>query len=82
MRTVAILATFADLGNQTFSDWLLALGEGRLETVYDDCIRCPRNMLPPQQSIKELIDAIYPGIARGGSGRVSFSSCAIFCGPN
>jgi len=38
------IAVHPDLGNRTFANWLLCLGNNKLETIYEDYIKCPDMM--------------------------------------
>ena len=53
----------ADLGNRAFADWLLALGEDKLEKINDDHVRCPASMVVRNNTLEGLINTIYGGIA-------------------
>ncbi|CAM6089267.1 unnamed protein product [Calypogeia fissa] len=59
---VKSLAGGEAIEQQAFSDWLLAIGEGRLPletTLGDDVIALPRDMLMPTDNLNDLIDDIY-----------------------
>jgi ATP-dependent DNA helicase PIF1 len=48
MRVSDAVAVHPDLGNRTFTDWLLCLGNNELETIDEDYIKCLDMMvLPP-----------------------------------
>lgn len=57
--------TGADLDGRTFSDWLLALGEDRLQSAHEGYVKCPPNMIvrhsDEDQGHALLIDCMYPG---------------------
>ena len=75
--------TIADLGNRTFADWLLAVGEDRLEKVDDDRICCPHAMVLRNQTLDGLSHAIYNGVEDAGMDpRVFFSQRAILAARN
>jgi len=44
MRADDAIAVHPDLGNRTFANWLLCLGNNKLETIYEDYIKCPDMM--------------------------------------
>ena len=47
---------------QTFADWLFAVGKDRLEKIDEDRIRCPEIMVILTQTLNGLINAFYNGI--------------------
>ncbi len=44
MRAGDAVAVHPDLGNRTFADWFLCLGNNELETIDEDYIKCPDMM--------------------------------------
>jgi hypothetical protein len=49
-----------DLGNRTFADWLLCVGNNELETIDEDYIKCPDMMVLPPADTQAMVVAIYP----------------------
>ncbi len=48
MRTDDVVVVHLNFGNCTFVDWLLCLGNNKLETIDEDYIKCRDMMvLPP-----------------------------------
>jgi hypothetical protein len=48
MRVGDVVIVYPNLGNRTFANWLLCLGNNELETIDEDYIKCPNMMvLPP-----------------------------------
>uniref|UniRef100_A0A7N0UU60 ATP-dependent DNA helicase n=1 Tax=Kalanchoe fedtschenkoi TaxID=63787 RepID=A0A7N0UU60_KALFE len=73
----------ADLGDRTFADWLLALGEDRLEKVETDCVTCPESMVVNDHTLNGLINSIYGDVADAGrNARAYFSHRAILAARN
>jgi len=60
MRADDAIAVHPDLGNRTFADWLLCLGNNELETINDDYIKCPNMMKLPPVDTRAMAVAIYP----------------------
>jgi hypothetical protein len=59
MRVGDAVAVHLDLGNRTFVDWLLCLGNNELETIDEDYIKCPNMMLFPCADTRAMAVAIY-----------------------
>jgi hypothetical protein len=60
MRAGDVVAVHSDLGNRTFADWLLCLGNNELETIDEDYIKCPNMMVLPSTDTRAMVVAIYP----------------------
>jgi ATP-dependent DNA helicase PIF1 len=59
------VAVHSDLGNRTFADWLLCLGNNELETIDEDYIKCPNMMILPPTDTRAMAVAIYPRLQEG-----------------
>lgn len=84
MRTAEDNAQVTELENRTFANWLLAVGEGKLEAVdgEEDVIYCPQSMLLRDQTEWGLIEVVYPGIGDESSGREYLKNRAILAARN
>jgi hypothetical protein len=60
MRTNDAVAVHPNVGNCTFADWLLCLGNNELETIDEDYIKCPDMMVLPPSDTRAMAMAIYP----------------------
>jgi hypothetical protein len=65
MRASDVVAVQPDLGNRTFADWLLCLGNNELETIDEDYIKCPDMMVLPPADTQAMVVAIYPRLHEG-----------------
>jgi ATP-dependent DNA helicase PIF1 len=65
MRASDVVEVHPDLGNRTFVDWLLCLGNNELETIDEDYIKCPDMMVLPLVNTQAMVVAIYPGLHEG-----------------
>jgi hypothetical protein len=54
-----------NLGNRTFADLLLCLGNNELETIGEDYIKCPDMMILPPADTRAMVVAIYPRLHEG-----------------
>jgi hypothetical protein len=60
MRADDAIAIHPDLGNRTFADWLLCLGNNELETIDEDYIKCLDMMKLLPADTRAMAVAIYP----------------------
>ncbi len=65
MRAGDAITIYPDLGNRTFADWLLYLGNNELETIDEDYIKCPDMMVLPPMDTRAMAMAIYPRLHEG-----------------
>jgi len=65
MRANDVVAVHPDLGNRTFADWLLCLGNNELETIDEDYIKCLDMMVLPPTDTQAMVVAIYPRLHEG-----------------
>jgi ATP-dependent DNA helicase PIF1 len=65
MRANDVVAVHPDLGNRTFADWLLCLGNNELETIDEDYIKCPDMMVLHPADTQAMVVAIYPRLHEG-----------------
>ncbi len=65
MRSSDAVVVHPDLGNRTFVDWLLCLGNNELETIDEDYIKCPDMMALPPADTQAMVEAIYPRLHEG-----------------
>jgi hypothetical protein len=65
MRANDVVAIHPDLGNRTFADWLLCLGNNELETIDEDYIKCLDMMVLPPTDTQAMVVAIYPRLHEG-----------------
>ncbi len=59
MRANDVIVVHLDLGNRTFVDWLLCLGNNELETIDEDYIKCPDMMVLHPANKRAMAVAIY-----------------------
>ncbi len=59
------VAIHPNLGNRTFIDWLLCLGNNELETIDEDYIKCPNMIVFPLADTRAMAMAIYPRLHEG-----------------
>jgi len=65
MRADDAIAVHPDLGNRTFVDWLLCLGNNELKTIDEDYIKCLDIMKLPLADTRAMAVAIYPQLHEG-----------------
>jgi hypothetical protein len=65
MQVNDAIAVHPNLGNCTFVDWLICLGNNELETIDEDYIKCPNMMVLPPASSRAMVVAIYPRLHEG-----------------
>jgi hypothetical protein len=65
MRASDVVAVNPDLGNRTFIDWFLCLGNNELETIDEDYIKCLDMMVLPPTNTRAMAMAIYPQLHEG-----------------
>jgi hypothetical protein len=65
MRANDVVVVHLDLGNRTFADWLLCLGNNKLETIDEDYIKCLDMMVLPPADTQAMVVAIYPRLHEG-----------------
>jgi ATP-dependent DNA helicase PIF1 len=65
MRASDAVVVHPDLGNRTFADWLLCLGNNELETIDEDYIKCRDMMVLPPADTQAMVVAIYPRLHEG-----------------
>jgi hypothetical protein len=65
MRASDAVVVHPDLGNHTFADWLLCLGNNELKTIDEDYIKCPDMMVLPPTDTQAMVVAIYPRLHEG-----------------
>jgi hypothetical protein len=82
MRTGDAVAVHPDLGNRTFADWLLCLGNNELETINEDYIKCPDMMVLPPADTRAMTVAIYPRLHEGQTINEYLRECAILAPRN
>jgi ATP-dependent DNA helicase PIF1 len=65
MQASDVVAVHLDIGNRTFADWLLCLGNNELETIDEDYIKCPNMMVLLPADTRAMVVAIYPRLHEG-----------------
>jgi hypothetical protein len=65
MRASDVVIVYPNLGNRTFANWLLCLGNNELETIDEDYIKCPDMMVLPPADTRAMAMAIYPRLHDG-----------------
>jgi hypothetical protein len=65
MRGGDAVVVHPDLGNDTFADWLIYLGNNELETIDEDYIKCPDMMVFLPMDTRAMAVAIYPWLHEG-----------------
>ncbi len=65
MRASDAIVVHPDLGNRSFADWLLCLGNNELETIDEDYIKCPDMMILPPADTRAIVVAIYLRLHEG-----------------
>jgi hypothetical protein len=65
MRASDVVIVHPDLGNRTFADWLLFLGNNKLESIDEDYIKCLNMMVLPPTDTQAMVVAIYPRLHEG-----------------
>jgi hypothetical protein len=82
MRASDVVAVHPDLGNRTFTDWLLCLGNNELEIIDEDYIKCPDMMVLPPTDTQAMVVAIYPRLHEGQATNEYLHECAILAPRN
>jgi hypothetical protein len=82
MRASDAVVVHPDLGNRTFTDWLLCLGNNKLETINEDYIKCPNMMVLPLADTQAMVVAIYPRLHEGHATNEYLHECAILAPHN
>ncbi len=67
MRASDVVVIHLDLGNRTFVDWLLCLGNNELKSIDEDYIKCPNMMVLPPADTQAMVVAIYLRLHEGQS---------------
>jgi hypothetical protein len=65
MRVGDVVIVYPNLGNRTFANWLLCLGNNELETIDEDYIKCPNMLVLPPTDTRAMAVAIYPRLHEG-----------------
>jgi hypothetical protein len=65
MRVGDAIIIYPDLGNRTFANWLLCLGNNELKTIDEDYIKCPNMMVLPPTDTRAMAMAIYARLHEG-----------------
>ncbi len=82
MRADDAIVVHLDLGNRTFANWLLCLGNNKLETIDEDYIKCPDMMKLLHANTRAIIMAIYPQLHKGQITNKYLRECAILAPHN
>ncbi|KAH9575467.1 hypothetical protein CY35_01G112800 [Sphagnum magellanicum] len=82
MRADDAIIVHPDLGNRTFADWLLCLGNNELETIDEDYIKCPDMMKLLPADTRAMAVAIYPQLHEGQVTNEYLRECAILAPRN
>jgi len=77
-----VVAIHPDLGNHTFTDWLLCLGNNELEIINEDYIKCLDMMVLPPADTQAMVVAIYPQLHEGQTTNEYLHECAILAPRN
>jgi ATP-dependent DNA helicase PIF1 len=72
-----VVVVHPDLGNRTFANWLLCLGNNELETINEDYIKCLDMMVLPLAGTRTMDVAIYPRLHEGHATNKYLRECAI-----
>jgi hypothetical protein len=59
------IIVYLDLGNHTFANWLICLGNNELETIDEDYIKCRHMMVLLPADTRAMVVAIYPQLHEG-----------------
>jgi hypothetical protein len=65
MRASDVVVVRLDLGNRTFAEWLLCLGNNELKTIDEDYIKCPDMMVLLPTDTQAMVVAIYLRLHEG-----------------
>ncbi len=65
MQVNDAIVVHLDLGNRTFADWLLCLGNNKLETIDENYIKCPDMMVLPPADTRAMAVAMYLRLHEG-----------------
>ncbi len=82
MRASDVVIVHLDIGNRTFANWLLCLGNNELETIDEDYIKCPDMMVLPPADTQAMVVAIYPRLHKGHATNKYLHECAILAPHN
>ncbi len=82
MRVGDVVIVYPNLGNRTFANWLLCLGNNELETIDEDYIKCPNMMVLPPVDTWAMVVAIYPRLHEGQTTNEYLRECAILAPHN
>ncbi len=82
MRANDAVTVYPDLGNRTFANWLLCLGNNELETIDEDYIKCPDMMVLPPADTRAMAMAIYLRLNDGQATNEYLRECAILAPHN
>ncbi len=82
MRASDAIVVHPDLGNRSFADWLLCLGNNELETIDEDYIKCPDMMILPPADTRAIVVAIYLRLHEGHAINEYLHECAILAPRN
>jgi len=82
MRASDVVVVHPNLGNRTFADWLLCLGNNELETIDEDYIKCLDMMVLPPADTQAMVVAIYPQLHKGQATNEYLHECAILAPRN
>jgi len=82
MRAGDAITIYPDLGNRTFANWLLCLGNDELETIDEDYIKCLNMMVLPPMDTRAMAMAIYPRLHEGQAINEYLRECAILAPRN
>ncbi len=72
-----VVAVHLDLGNHIFADWLLCLGNNKLETIDEDYIKCLDMMVLLPTDTQGMVVVVYPRLHEGQSTNEYLHECAI-----
>jgi len=82
MQADDAIVVHLDLGNHTFADWLLCLGNNKLETIDEDYIKCPDMMKLLPVDTRAMVVAIYPQLHEGQVTNKYLRECVILAPRN
>jgi hypothetical protein len=77
-----VVVVHPDLGNHTFADWLIYLGNNELENIDEDYIKCPDMMVLPPMDTRTMDVAIYPWLHEGQATNEYLRECVILAPRN
>jgi ATP-dependent DNA helicase PIF1 len=82
MRADDAITVHPNLGNRTFTDWLLCLGNNELETINEDYIKCSNMMKLLHADTRAMAVAIYLQLHEGQVTNEYLRECAILAPRN